>query len=126
MKKRKDEYFVYSVFSTELQDYPYYPFIAKNHVNAINIFLHFINNRDTVCESPELHCIGECKVNPSNEIIEGSIQPYIIPFRVNVKHNIINDTIILGHFYMDILKKYLEKLFKLRKEEKCKLNKKTK
>ena len=44
MKKRKDEFFVYSVFSTELQDYPYYPFIAKNHINAINKFLHFINN----------------------------------------------------------------------------------
>lgn len=115
-KKPKNMWFVYSVFSTELLDYPYYPFIAKNHNLALQKFISFVSNRDTICEGAELHCIGECKVNSQNIIINGSLQPYAIPYIVDFKNNFIAKTFILAEIYRLKIEKYLSKLFELSKK----------
>ena len=118
--KRKCDYFVYSAFSVDLQDYPYRPFIAKTHDSALAKFVSFISNRDTVAPNLELHCIGECQVN-SEGIIDGSVQPFIIPYRVATKQNIISKTYLLSQAYINLVKKYLYKLINLEREEKCKI-----
>ena len=115
-KKAKDVWNVYSVFSSELHDYPYYPFVAKTHVKALAKFVNFITDRQSVCEGAELHYIGECKVS-ENGIIEGSIQPLLYPIRVSSKHNIISKLYLLSIFYRNIVKKYLEKILKLKGEK---------
>lgn len=109
-KRPKNLWYVYSVFSVELQDYPYYPFIARNHKSALAKFISFISNRDTICEGAELHCIGECKVTTENIIIDGSLQPYAIPFIVDFKDNFISKVFILKEYYLIKIQKYLEKV----------------
>lgn len=117
-KMPKDYRYVYSVFSADLQDYPYYPFIAKTHKEALAKFISFISNRDTICEGAELHCIGECKV-VDRGIIEGSIQPFITPYRVDFKDNIVSKSFILIQYYRLIIEKYLNKLVELSKKGIC-------
>lgn len=115
-RKPKDVWNVYSVFSSELQDYPYYPFIAKNHSGALAKFVDFVSNRETICNGAELHCIGECKVN-SEGIIEGSIQPLLYPIRVTTKQNLISKIFLMSIFYRNIVGKYLEKVLKMKGEQ---------
>lgn len=113
--KPKNQRYIYSVFSTELQDYPYYPFIAKTHKEALAKFISFISNRETVCEGAELHCIGTCKVNSENVIIDGSEQPYIVPYIVDFKNNILSKSFICKEYYSLKMQRYLYKLLDLLK-----------
>lgn len=118
-KKLKNHRYIYSVFSVELQDYPYYPFIAENHKAALSKFISFISNRVSICEGAELHCIGECKVNQQGIIIDGSEQPFAIPYIVNFKNNFISKTFIVAEYYRLKIEKYLSKLVELSKKGIC-------
>lgn len=118
-KKAKNHRYIYSVFSSELQDYPYYPFIAKSHKLALSKYISFISNRDTICEGAELHCIGECNVNQQGIIIDGTVQPFLIPFIVDFKNNIISKSFIVVEYYLLIIEKYLRKLVNLSKKGSC-------
>lgn len=113
----KNLWYVYSVFSTAQQDYPYYPFIAKNHKSALAKFISFISNRDYVCEGAELHCIGECKVNSEHIIIDGSLQPYVIPYIVDFKNNFLSRIFICKEISLIKIHKYLMQLSELLKGE---------
>lgn len=115
-RKPKNHRYIYSVFSAELQDYPYYPFIAETHKSALAKFISFISNRDTICEGAELHCIGECRVNQQNIIIDGSCQPFAVPFIVDFKNNILSKTFIVAEYYRLKVEKYLHKLIELSKK----------
>lgn len=113
MKNGKDVWNVYSVFSTELQDYPYYPFVAKNHKQALAKFVSFIQNKESICNGAELHNIGTCKIDLTG-IVEGSIQPLLYPVRVSAKHNLVAKLYLMSIFYRNIVSKYLEKVLKMK------------
>lgn len=113
----KDKFFVYSVFSEELQDYPYYPYIAKDHSSALQKFINFISYRDSVCRGATLHCIGSCKVDEEGVIIDGSLQPFFVPFEVQYKGNLVSKLLVLGYIYRDKLSNYLKTIFENKRKE---------
>lgn len=113
----KDLFFVYSVFSEDLQDYPYYPFIAKNHSSALSKFINFIQYRETVCRGATLHCIGRCKVDNEGVIIDGSLQPFVVPFEVQFKGNLVSKLLVLGYIYREKLANYLKNITENQRKE---------
>lgn len=100
---------IYSLFSEDLQDYPYYPFVASNPEEALKKFIKFCNNRDSVCPGAVLHCIGYCTVE-NHEILTGSIQPYLIPLEIKFKGNLISKIYIINTYITQKLERYLNKV----------------
>ena len=109
MKKLKNDYLVFSIFSSELQDYPYYPFVCKDYTQALLKFVNFVSNRDTIAPGAELHCIGSCKVE-DGEILDGSIQPLVCPVVVTSKSNVISKGYLLGNYYIEKAKSYIKSI----------------
>lgn len=125
MQKAKDEFYVFSIFSTELLDYPYYPFIAKSLDEGLNKYKKFISNRDTICAGAELHVIGSCKVDIDG-IIPETIQPFISPMRVIIRDNIWSKTCVVASYYIDQLMSYIDRYLRIKRKEKQKWMKKKK
>lgn len=108
-RKRKCDYYVFSVFSTEVGDYPYYPFVAKDVRDGIRKYMSFLRNRDTICPGAELHLIGTCEIYPDS-ICPRNVQPLMLPQRVDIKDNVFGKLLILGTHYHFVLSEYLKKL----------------
>ena len=108
-KRSKHEWLVFSVYSTEIQNYPYYPFVAKSVSDGITRFLHFIEQKGSICEGSELHVIGTCDIY-NDRLIPENIQPLIVPRRVEIKANIFSQVVCLSAFYISKLSHYLKVL----------------
>jgi hypothetical protein len=117
MKLRKCDYYVFSVYSSVSQGYPYYPFIAKTINQGIKKYIGFLENRDYICEGAELHLIGTCEVH-DDCIIPETIQPLFAPQRVDIKNNLLGRLVILSTHYSIICHKYINKIYKLFRGEK--------
>ena len=75
--KGKDEYYICSVYSYDIADYPYIPFIAKTISNAICMYLYMsINEGSIKCPNAELHIIGTARVK-NGHIVEFKPSKYI-------------------------------------------------
>lgn len=113
MRKRlkKREFYVFSVFSTVLGDYPYYPFVAKSVYQGIRKYMCFLDSRKSICDGAELHLIGTCEIfDKSGECSIENLQPYIIPQKVEIKNGFLMRMVILGTYYVDCLGRYLKTL----------------
>lgn len=126
MSKSKFNRYVYSVFSPDIQDYPYFPFISSSHSEALTRFLKFIESKDSICNGAVLHCIGTCKVDDNGIIIDGSLQPFVVPCEVEFRDNVFSRLLLLSYSLQHVLRNYLTKLnLNYRKEkEKCQKMKK--
>ncbi|UPW41988.1 hypothetical protein [Dipodfec virus RodF1_47] len=106
----KNKYYIFSIFSSKLQDYPYYPFPAKTISQGIVHYLRFIENRGSVCEEPQLHIIGTCRIPPNSTDLE-YIEPYVIPKNVEIKDNRFSRLVVLGFYHLDKFQRYLNTLY---------------
>ncbi|WGL31207.1 hypothetical protein [Dipodfec virus UOA04_Rod_771] len=107
---------IFSVYSHELEDYPYYPFVAKDLNDGIKKFVRFCRDRSTICEGAELHWIGTCESfwdkNPDSRypVLE-NIQPLMFPQRIELKKNwlghITSRCFILGVLFRDRVVSYI-------------------
>lgn len=105
MRRSKYEHYVFSVYSSVLGNYPYYPFIAKTVSDGIRKYISFLRNRDYICDGAELHVIGTCNVY-KDKIEPENIQPLLYPKRVEIKDNFISTIVILGEYYIQELRRY--------------------
>ena len=84
--KAKDEYFICSIYSYDIGDYPFTPFIAKNVPNAICRYLVMaINQGAKFCPNPELHIIGTAIVK-KGRILEIKPSDYI--YRIDTENHL--------------------------------------
>ncbi len=109
MRKSKHQYYVFSVFSSVIGNYPYYPFIGKTVTDGLQKYMKFLRNRESICEGAELHLIGTCELYPDSTELE-NLQPYIIPKRVEIKNNRFSRLLVLGTFYLQSFERYLKTL----------------
>lgn len=109
MRRSKYEHYVFSVYSSVLGNYPYYPFIAKDVNTGIRKYISFLRNREYICDGAELHIIGTCNVY-KDSIEPENITPLIIPKRVEIKNNMLSKIFILGEVYLQTFNKYLKTL----------------
>lgn len=107
---RRKQYYVFSVFSNVLQDYPYFPFVAKSINEGISKFIRFIDRRDSICEGAELHVIGTCDYCGKDFPLE-NICPYMFPQRVEFKNKLTATLFTLSSFYTLKVTDYLSNLF---------------
>lgn len=68
LSKKKNEYYICSIFCRDLDDYPYFPFVAKNITDAVRKYSRFNLNSDKICPNPELHIIGTCCVDENGSL----------------------------------------------------------
>lgn len=108
-RRSKYEHYVFSVYSSVLGNYPYYPFIAKDIFGGIRKYISFLNNREYICDGAELHVIGTCNVY-KNKIDPENLVPYIVPQRVELKNNVFSRLLVLGECYLQAFSKYLKTL----------------
>lgn len=111
---------VFSVYSHELEDYPYYPFLANNLSDGVKRFVRFCRDKESICPGAELHWIGTCECYWNNDkdtsapVLE-NIQPLAFPQRVKLSENwlghITSRCFILGVLYHDKVVNYLENIF---------------
>lgn len=104
---------VFSVYSHDLEDYPYFPFVADSVSSAIKKFHKFLSIRPGICPGAELHVIGTCEEYfdyESGGRLE-NIQPLLLPQRVEIKKTLFGRTlaklVILGSDYFLKIKDYL-------------------
>lgn len=125
MRKSKcTKLLVFSVYSHELENYPYLPFLADSISDAIAKYIRFIDKRNSICAGAELHWIGTCEQyydsGTSNEATLENIQPLMVPQRVTFKRDlfgrIVSKVFVLGVIYRDRVVNYLSSLFE-RKEK---------
>lgn len=109
MRRSKYQHYVFSVYSSALGNYPYYPFIARTVNEGIKKYISFLSNREYICDGAELHIIGTCNVY-KDKIDPECLSPYIIPKRVEIKDNFISRIYVLGEFYLQAFEKYLNTL----------------
>ena len=116
---KKHELLVFSVYSHTLENYPYFPFVAKSVPDAIKKFIRFCSDRASICEGAELHWIGTCECywdkDPDSPQLE-NIQPLAFPQRITFKKDLfgrlISRVFVLGVLYHDKIVGYLQDLFK--------------
>ncbi len=77
IKKAKNDYYVCSIYCTDLQDYPYFPFTAKSVSTAICKYFRFCMNKSKICPNPELHIIGTCKLSENGSIVKIQKSMYV-------------------------------------------------
>lgn len=111
---RNKKRLVFSVYSHELENYPYYPFIANSIKDGITKFVRFCNARKSICEGAELHWIGtcECYYDKSDKgFLLENIQPLMIPQRIEFRHDFFGrlaiTTHILGVLFADKVRDYV-------------------
>lgn len=109
MRRSKYEYYVFSVYSSALGNYPYYPFVARTINEGIRKYVSFISNREYICDGAELHIIGTCNIY-KDKIDPECLVPYIVPKRVELKDNLPAKIFILGEYYLQAFNKYLKTL----------------
>lgn len=109
MRRSKYEFYVFSVFSSAIGNYPYYPFIGRTIEDGIKKYIKFLRNRGSICEGAELHLIGTCELHPDSREFE-NLQPYIIPKRVEIKNNFYSKLVVLSEFYLQSFNSYLKTL----------------
>jgi len=109
MKKSKFTHFVFSIYSTALCNYPYYPFVAKTVNEAIHKYIKFITYKDAICEGAELHLIGTCELHPNSTELE-NLQPYIVPKKVEIKENFLSKLFVLIDCKVVAFERYLKTL----------------
>lgn len=104
---------VFSVYSHDLEDYPYFPFVAANVSDGIKKFRKFLSSKSSICPGAELHIIGTCEVYsdfPDDNNVE-NIQPLIMPQRVVFKRSLfgrtVAKTVFLGSFYLDKILQFI-------------------
>lgn len=123
MAKDKNKRFVFSVYSRELEDYPYFPFIGKTISEGVTRYLDFLSNRPGVCPLPELHLIGTCRV--IFDVIQ-DIQPYLFPKRVDFETKLLWKLKVLSSHYFEKISDYLSRYMLKGYKEKCHNQKKLK
>lgn len=109
MRRSKYEHYVFSVYSSALGNYPYYPFVGRSVAEGIRKYMSFISNREYICDGAELHIIGTCNIY-KDKINPECLVPYIIPKRVEIKDNLSAKIFILGEYYLQAFNKYLKTL----------------
>lgn len=121
MRRSKYEHYVFSVYSSVLGNYPYYPFIARSVDEGLRKYISFLRNKEYLCEGAELHIIGTCNVY-RGQIEPENIQPLLYPKRVELKNNLLSTVIILGEYYIQELRRYftvLKERYKKNGKERC-------
>lgn len=107
LKKKKCEY-VYSIFSREFQDYPYYPFFAKNNTLALREFYKFCKDRERICPEPELHLIATVYRNDDGSLFH--LQRHTYVSKIDVE-NANAQKIYLNYEQIERLTKSFERFF---------------
>lgn len=105
---------VFSVYSHDLEDYPYYPFIGDSIQDGIKKFVKFCNTKNNICSGAELHWIGTCEQyydkDNSYGILE-NIQPLMLPQRITFKRDffgrIISQCFVLGVLFQEKVVSYI-------------------
>lgn len=123
MARRTFRRMIFSIYSHDLEDYPYYPFLAVDTDEAIKKYHSFLKKRGTICSGAELHWIGTCEAYwdrdkdsrfPSLE----NIQPLAFPQRVGITQNWLGHNLfrmyILGSEFVEKIRCYLEKYLQKR------------
>lgn len=88
MSKKLIQRNVYSIYSKSLEDYPYFPFYAKNNTQALRIFFKMLLDKQKICAEPELHLIGVAKFKDDFLItVEPSL--YVYKIGLNTKEAVI-------------------------------------
>lgn len=104
----KIRYMVFSIYSPDIENYPYYPFIAKNVYEGIQQYIKFIRERDKICPNPQLHYIGNI-VERNGLAHPSDIQPLLAPQLVELSGNFLSWTFVtlveLSLKFSDYLKK---------------------
>ncbi|WGL31154.1 hypothetical protein [Dipodfec virus UOA04_Rod_753] len=59
---------VYSIFSFDLDDYPYAPFVARDNYDAVAKFAHFCIDKARICNNPQLRLIGKVCLNEDGTV----------------------------------------------------------
>lgn len=106
MAKKNRINLIFSVYSHELEDYPYYPFVAKDVNQGIKKYIRFLDSKKTVCEGAELHIIGTCEHYFDKDGTYGvleNIQPFLFPKRVSFREDffgrILSKVYVLSSLY---------------------------
>nr|DAR21894.1 MAG TPA: hypothetical protein [Microviridae sp.] len=107
---------VFSVYSHELEDYPYYPFIADSVNQGIKKYIQFLNCKQSICEGAELHILGTCEQYFDKDGTHGvleNIQPFLFPQRVSFREDflgrIISKLFVLSAVYGSKSVQYISK-----------------
>lgn len=59
---------IYSIYSPELDDYPYAPFTAHSNFEAVGKFTNFCLDKKRVCNNPQLRLIGKACLDSNGKI----------------------------------------------------------
>ena len=101
------KYLVFSVYSPDIEDYPYFPFFGKSVTEGVRLFMKFIESKEHICPNPELHLLGECREFNGSYV---DIQPFMFPKRVEVVDNIFGRCCVLAFHYYHKICLYLDRL----------------
>ena len=99
--------YVFSVYSPDLEDYPYFPFFGKSITDGINQYVRFLSGIENICSGPELHLIGYCD---NYDGVYRNIQPALQPKRVDISDRFYGKLYALACYYVYKIERYLEKL----------------
>lgn len=100
---------VYSIYCGEegIEDYPYFPFVARNVTHAIRQYVTFFVSKDRIPPFCELHLIGTCDVSSSGI---SNIQPIFFPKRVDFEGRLFGRLVALSTIYLGRIISYIERL----------------
>lgn len=118
-----DKAFVFSVYSHELENYPYYPYVAKTVTDGLKKFIRQLRDKQTICAGAELHIIGTCErvADVDGAPAYENIQPLAFPQRVTFKKDwlgrLCSRVVYLDAMYSDKIACYLLNFLKGKKND---------
>lgn len=120
MGKKRRQCYVFSVYSHEIENYPYKPYVANSIISGVQKYIAFLKYKNAICDGAELHWIGTCesywdKSLDSQYPVYENIQPLMLPQRITFKDDWLGRLcvtyFVLGLDFHEKVKKYFERLF---------------